>query len=331
MVEHGIRVVQHGLGPIGRGVARLVASRRSLALVGGIDLDPALAGQDLGAVIGLGRQLGAPVVADIEDVLADTDMDVVLNCTSSSAAAVALQIEPIVKSGIDVISTCEELACPTGTAAAQALDALAKAHGATVLGTGINPGFMMDTLPIILTSACQEVRHIEVQRVVNASERREPLQRKVGAGKSPVEFEQLVKAGKVRHVGMLESVVAIARALGWRLERTAETIEPIIAERAVETEYLRVEPGQVAGVHQFGRGYRDGEELITLELSMYVGAPESVDRISIEGTPTLHNELRGVHGDLSTAAVVVNCIPEVLAARPGLLTMADLALPHAFA
>ncbi len=331
MVGHTIRVVQHGLGPIGRGVARLAASRHSLALVGGIDVNPALAGQDLGTIIGLERQMGVRVAADIEAVLADTDVDIVLNCTSSSAAAVASQIEPVVKSGIDVISTCEELARPASEAVAHALDALAKAHGATVLGTGVNPGFVMDTLPIILTLACQEVRRVQVQRVVNASERREPLQRKVGAGKSPAEFEQLVKAGKVRHAGMLESVAAIARALGWQLERTAETIEPIIAERAVETEYLRVEPGQVAGVHQFGRGYRDGRELITLELSMYVGAPESVDRISVEGNPSLHNELRGVHGDVSTAAVVVNCIPEVLAARPGLLTMADLALPHAFA
>ncbi|MDI7275090.1 MAG: dihydrodipicolinate reductase [Anaerolineae bacterium] len=327
MAERRVRVVQHGLGPIGRSVARLVTQRPSLALVGG--LDPAFVGRDLGEVIGLERRLGIEVSDDTDALLASTGVDIVLNCTGSSLSAVAEHLEPIIKSGVDVISTCEELACPSDSGPARALDALARAHGATVLGTGVNPGFAMDSLPIMLTAACQQVRRIQVLRVVDASQRREPLQRKVGAGRSLSEFEQLVAAGRVRHVGMLESVRAIARALGWRLDRTAESIEPVIAERAIVTPYLQVEPGQVAGVHQFGRGYRDGQEVITLELAMYVGAPESVDRIRIEGTPDLENELHGLHGDLATAAVVVNCIPQVLAARPGLLTMADLALPHA--
>ncbi len=328
-----VRVLQHGLGPIGCSVARLVAARPSLELVGGIDVDPGKAGRDLGEVIGLGRKLGVTVSGDLDAVLAEHDVDVALNCTGSSLAVVVGQLAELLRSGINVISTCEELACPTKENAlhAEALDCLAREHDVTVLGTGINPGFMMDTLPILLTTPCQEVRRVVVERVVNASERREPLQRKVGAGRTPKEFEALVAARKVRHVGMLESVAAIARALGWELERMEETIEPVIAQAAVETEYLRVEPGQVAGVHQAGRGFMGGREVITLDLRMYVGAPESVDRVHIEGTPGLTNELRGVHGDLSTAAVVVNCIPQVLAARPGLLTMADLALPHVFA
>jgi 4-hydroxy-tetrahydrodipicolinate reductase len=328
-----VRVLQHGLGPIGCSVARLVAQRPSLELVGGIDVDPGKVGRDLGQVIGLGRPLGVPVSGDMDAVLAEHDVDVVLNCTGSSLAAVSAQLAEFVRSGINVISTCEELACPTGenAAHAEALDSLAKEHDVTVLGTGINPGFMMDTLPLLLTTPCQEVRRVVVERLVNASERREPLQRKVGAGKTPKEFDQLVASRKVRHVGMLESVTAIARGLGWQLERMEETIEPVIAQVPVETQYLRVEPGQVAGVHQTGRGFMGGREVITLELRMYVGAPESVDRVRIEGTPNLTNELRGVHGDLSTAAVVVNCIPQVLAARPGLVTMADLSLPHAYA
>lgn len=333
MAGRKIRVLQHGLGPIGCSVARLVAGRPSLELVGGIDVDPKKVGRDLGEVIGLGRRLGVPVSSDMDAVLAEHDVDIVLNCTGSSLAVVSGQMAEFVRSGISVISTCEELACPTkqNAAHAGALDALAKEHDVTVLGTGINPGFMMDTLPLLLTVPCQEVQRVVVERLVNASERREPLQRKVGAGKTPKEFEELVAARKVRHVGMLESVTAIARALGWQLERMEETIEPVIAQAPVETQYLRVEPGQVTGVHQAGRGFMAGREVITLDLRMYVGAPESVDRVRIEGTPSLTNELRGVHGDLSTAAVVVNCIPQVLAARPGVLTMADLSLSHAYA
>jgi len=333
MAGRKIRVLQHGLGPIGCSVARLVAERPSLELVGGIDVAPGKVGHDLGDTIGLGRRLGVEVSGDLDAVLAEHDVDVALNCTGSSLAAVSAQLAEFIRSGINVISTCEELACPTRQNApyAEALDSLAREHDVTVLGTGINPGFMMDTLPILLTTPCQRVQRVVVERLVDASERREPLQRKVGAGKTPKEFAELVAAGKVRHVGMLESVTAIARALGWELERMEETIEPVIAQAPVETQYLRVEPGQVAGVHQVGRGFMAGQEVIALELRMYVGAPESVDRVRIEGLPSLTNELRGVHGDLSTAAVVVNCIPQVLAARPGLLTMADLALPHAHA
>ncbi len=330
MVERRMRVVQHGLGPIGRSVASLAASRPSLALVGGIDVDPAVVGKDLGQAIGLDRALGVEVVDDIDALLDSTEVDLVLNCTSSSIAVVKAQLEKIISSGIDVISTCEELACPRDQATAQAIDALARKHGATVLGTGINPGFMMDTLPILLTTVCQDVRRVEVERVVNASERREPLQRKVGAGKTVAEFEKLAASKQVRHVGMLESVTAIARALGWQLDDMAETIEPVLADKVVETRYLRVEPGQVAGVRQTGVGRKGGREVISLELRMYVGAPESVDRVKIEGTPGLANELRGVQGDLSTAAVVVNCIPQVAAARPGLVTMADLSLVHVY-
>jgi len=308
----------------------LAANRSSLALVGGVDIDPATVGKDLGEAVGLERPLGVAVSDDLEALLATTEIDIVLNCTSSSLPVVAAQLEPVITSGIDVISTCEELACPPDPAAARALDALAREHGATVLGTGVNPGFMMDTLPILLTTVCQDVRRVNVVRMVNASERREPLQRKVGAGKTVEQFGKLVAERKVRHVGMLESVAAIARALGWQLDEMVESIEPVIAEQVVETRYLRVEPGQVAGVRQFGHGLSNGQELVTLELRMYVGAPESVDRIEIEGTPSLVNELRGVHGDLSTAAVVVNCIPQVLAARPGLLTMASLSLPHVY-
>src|SRR5262249_2260155 len=195
----------------------------------------------------------------------------------------------------------------------------------TVLGTGINPGWVMDTLPIFLSGVCQEVRRVRVQRIVDASKRREPLQRKVGAGLSRAEFQQLVEAGKVRHVGLKESVTMLAEAIGWRLDEVTESTEGEIASRTIKTDYLEVQSGRVAGVRQVGRGLRGGEELIRLELRMYVGAEGSQDAVQIEGTPNADAVLQGAtHGDLATASVAVNAIPRVLNAPPGVITMKDL-------
>src|SRR5262249_11757449 len=193
------------------------------------------------------------------------------------------QLEQIIQAGTNVISTCEELAYPVVHAPdwAERLDSLAKERGVTVLGTGINPGWVMDTLPVFLSGVCQEVRRVRVQRIVDASKRREPLQRKVGAGLSRAEFRQLVEAGKVRHVGLKESVTMLAEAIGWTLDEVTESTEGEVASRTIKTDYLEVQSGQVAGVRQVGRGLRGGEELIRLELRMYVGAEGSQDAVQI--------------------------------------------------
>jgi 4-hydroxy-tetrahydrodipicolinate reductase len=186
----------------------------------------------------------------------------------------------------------------------------------------------MDTLPVILTAIAREVTHMRVERRVAASQRREPLQRKIGAGLSREEFAAGVATGKIRHVGLRESAAAIAAALRWTIDRIEETIEPMIAAEPILTRYLRVEPGQVAGVHQIARGWEEGHERLQLELKMAVSVPASVDRIEITGDPSLSMTLEGIHGDIATAAIVLNAVPSVAAARPGLLTMADLALVH---
>lgn len=322
-----VRTVQFGLGPIGAGLARLAAQKSAVTLVGGIDIDPNKVGRDLGDVIGLGRQLGVPVRSDAAEALPEWRPDVVLHTTGSYLAQVGPQIEQLIEAGTNVVSTCEELAYPVVHAPdwAERLDSLAKAKGVTVLGTGVNPGWVMDTLPIFLTGVCHEVRRVSVQRVVDASKRREPLQRKVGAGLSRGEFQQLVDAGKVRHVGLKESVTMLAESIGWQLDEVTESTEAQVATTLVKTDYLEVQPGQVAGVRQVGRGFRQGEELITLELQMYVGAEGSKDAIQIEGTPPIDAVLMGgTHGDLATAAIAVNAIPRVLDAPAGLVTMRDL-------
>jgi 4-hydroxy-tetrahydrodipicolinate reductase len=243
----------------------------------------------------------------------------------------APQLRQAIESGADVISTCEELAYPyhRHPELSEELDRLARQHEVTLLGTGINPGFVMDKLAITLMAACRRVERVRVRRVVDAALRREPLQRKVGAGLQRAEFDARVAEDKIRHVGLPESAAMIAHVMGLKPTEITETINPVMANREVTTEFLMVKPGDVAGVEQVATVMADGEEKVTLELQMYVGAEAPVDEVHIEGEPEIHMAIAGgVHGDLATAAVVVNAIPAVLEAQPGLITMLDLPIRY---
>lgn len=324
------RVVCYGLGPIGLGIARLACTRSGIQVVGAIDIDPQKAGRDLGDLLG-SDVIGVPVSNDATRTLQNTHPDVVLHATRSSLTATAPQLQECIAVGADVISTCEELAYPWGRQPqiAADLDAAARAAGVTLLGAGVNPGYAMDALPLMLTAVCAGVRAVRVVRIVDAAQRRGPLQHKIGAGLVPDEFRRHVGEGTIRHVGLSESLHMIAAALGWRLDAGDEMITPVLAERAIVTEHVTVEPGQVAGVHQIARGYIGGNEVITLDLSMYVGAPDPQDTVEIDGNPPLRMTIAGgIHGDVATAAIVVNAIASVRKAESGLLSMADIPLVH---
>mgnify|MGYP006273777761 CR=1 FL=1 len=320
--------VQYGIGPIGRRIAQL-AHERGVEFVGAIDIDPEKVGRDLGAVADFGTEVGVEVTDDPETALA-ADPDVVFHATISDVTAITSQIEAAVSAGADVISTTEELSYPWHhhPDAAAELDAIAREHGQTVLGTGINPGFAMDTLPAVLTTPCQHVESVSVTRVQDASQRRKPLQEKVGAGLDEATWNAEI-APEAGHVGLPESIAMLAAALDWELETIEETIEPVVAETRTESEYFTAEPGDVAGIHQVGTGYVDGEARIELDLSMFLGAADPRDEVSIAGDPDLTVTVDGgFHGDLTTPAVVVNSVPRVRDGTPGLATMIDLATPR---
>ena len=227
----------------------------------------------------------------------------------------------------------EELAYParTNRREAKTLHDRAKKAKVAVLGTGVNPGFAMDALPLMLSAACERVDRVSVQRIQDARIRRLPFQQKIGAGLTLEQFEKQVKAGSVRHVGFTQSIAMIADALGWTLDRISDGIQPKIADKHVESEFLEVDAGCVCGIIQDGVGYRKGKPVIALHLEAYLGAPETYDAIEIDGLPKLSMKIStGIHGDLATASVVVNSIPKVLSAPPGLHTMRDLALPSFF-
>ena len=302
-------------------------------MVGAADFAHDKSGRDLGVVLGLPRKLRIKVQPDIGKLLRKTKAEVGVLSTASSLRDAKAQAALLLKKGLNVVTTCEELAFPTPAhqAAFRELDRLALKKKVSLLSTGVNPGYAMDALALILTAPCAQVNRVAVTRVVDAGTRRLPLQRKVGAGLNLNQFRRAMTEGSVRHVGLLESVYMIATALGWKLDRIEETVEPAIAPRDLDTEYLRIPAGAAAGIKQYARAYRNDELIISLDLQMYVGAESPRDHVLIDGTPPIDMTIAGgIAGDVATAAIVVNSIPKLLAARPGLLTMREVPLVHRF-
>ena len=322
-----IRAIQYGIGPIGASILKLMREKEAIEIIGAIDNDPSKIGKDLGEVIGAtDAPWGIKVSGDARGVL-EQSADIVMHTTSSSLPKVMEQLLACMDVGSCVVSTCEELSYPfrTHPELATQLDKTAKDNGVALVGTGVNPGFVMDKLVITLAAVSQRIDHAKALRIVDASKRRLPLQKKIGAGLSVEEFRAKVKEGTIKHVGLPESVAMVADSLGLRIDQITETIEPKVAAERVQTEFLTVEPGQAAGVHQIARGLSEGKELIYMELQMYVGAKDPADFVELTGHPNISLVIPGgSHGDIATASVAVNSIPSILEAPAGLRTSRDL-------
>jgi len=328
-----IRVMHVGLGPIGAAVARQLLGRRGFQIVGAVDIDPQKVGRDLGEVLGVERRLRVKITDSIRAAIRSAKPDVAVLCTSSSLRSVASQFEEVLKHRVPIVTTTEEAAYParSNRVIAKRIDTAARKARVAVLGTGVNPGFTMDALPIALSAVCERVDRIEVQRVQDARIRRLPFQQKIGAGLTREEFQARVDAGTVRHVGFTESIQMIADAMGWRLDRIVEDVAPQLADRSVRSDFLEVAAGQVCGVLQTAVGYVGDQAKVSLRLEAYLGAPQSYDSVLIEGSPRIYSKIDGgVHGDIATAAMTVNSIPAVIVATPGFHTMRDLRLPSFF-
>jgi 4-hydroxy-tetrahydrodipicolinate reductase len=326
-----VRVAIAGLGPVGQSVARSVLQTPGLKLVAAADPAPLHAGKDLGVVLGLPRKLKLKVEGNPERFFKKVRADVAILCTSSLLKDVKPQVTALLQHRVNVLTTCEELAFPVPArlSAFREIDRLAKRKKVSALATGVNPGYAMDTLALMLTAPCARVRRVSVTRVVDAASRRLPLQRRVGAGLNLGQFRRAVTEGTVRHIGLVESAHMIAGALGWKLDRVDESLEPAIAPRDLDTEVLRIPAGAAAGIKQTVRAYRGGELAISLDLQIYVGAESPRDHVLVDGDPPIDATIAGgVSGDLAAAAIVVNSLPRLLAAPAGLLSMKDLPLVH---
>ena len=323
-----IDVLHFGLGPIGLEVARLAQERDDIRSVAAVDNNESFVGRDLGDLLG-SSALGIKVADSVPVALGAAAPQVVLHATGSSLNGILPQLLACIEAGLSVVSTCEELSYPwqTAPAAAWELDTAARDAGVTILGTGVNPGFAMDYLPIVLSGASRSVSHVKVHRVQDAGQRREALQNKVGAGLDVATFQDRVRAGGVRHVGLPESAYGIAQAFGWRLTQVDDTIDPILSS---DGQRNAGSDAPVAGVRQRVTGFVGEREVVSLTLEMAVGLPDPRDEVALSGNPDVRLTIPGgLHGDIATAAVVVNAIRRVSQASPGLATMADLPPPHA--
>jgi 4-hydroxy-tetrahydrodipicolinate reductase len=321
-----IRTVHAGLGPIGIRIAQAAVDSGLVEVMGAADIAPELVGRAVGEVIG--RSCGtATVSGGLAEALAGCDAQVLVLSTGSKMPDITDQVLAAVEAGVNVVSTAEELTWPwlRHPDLADRVAQAAAANGVTVVGTGINPGFLLDVLPLFLCRPCQAVNRVTAKRVVNVSLRRPQLQKKIGSAMDPAEYRALAAQGKLGHVGLGESAALLAAGLGWSYEKMTETIEPVIAEAATGTEHFPIQPGQVMGSHQtctVDAGDGHGIELIC---RMTHGEPDPRDEVIVDGDPPVTLRIDGgIFGDSATAGCVVNILRGVVEARPGLLTVKDL-------
>ena len=322
-----LRLVQVGLGPLGQLVSADLTRRGVARLVGCVDSDASWRGVRLDQ-----RIPGAPaleVAAELSAVDGEA-VDACLLTTHSDLTRCAPLLRQVLGRGVSVVSSCEELLFPwlRHPDLARELDRLAREHGARLLGTGVNPGLLMDALPAFVTCACNEVRSLGVWRIQDARPRRLSFQRKIGAGLSLERFRKQAATGNLRHVGLGESLHFLAGALGATVERWTEELEPVVAAEALECELGPIPAGHAAGVRQIARAWARGRELLTLEFQAAIAQPDPHDRVRIDGDPSIDLVLRGgVQGDRATSAILINCLRPLLDAAPGLHTMATIPMP----
>jgi 4-hydroxy-tetrahydrodipicolinate reductase len=332
-----IRVLVLGTGQMGCGIARLVLEKQGLELVGAYARRPERAGMDLGQAIGLERDLGLPLSGDLAAVVKQSRPQIAIQATCSRLSDAITEISTLVRCGVHVISIAEEMIYPACVSLerAEELHRLAVTHGAAILGTGINPGFVLDVLVLTLTGVCADIQSMTATRVNDLSPYGPSVLRSQGVGLTPEAFYRGLQEGTVvGHIGFPQSIHLIASTVGWEIDRIEEERKPIVSQVRRDTAFVTVEPGQVAGCLHTARAYRRGQPVITLihpqQIHPQLEGVNTGDAIEICGTPSV--KLIGspeIPGGKGTAALAVNMIPRVLNAAPGLHTMADLPIPAA--
>lgn len=332
-----IRVLQWGLGAMGSGMARLMLEKPGLKIVAVLDARPDYFGKDLGEVLKLGKKVGVKVTNDPSTVLKKEKVDIVVIATTSWLKEQVSDLRKILVAGLNCVSIAEEMADPyaQNPKLAKELDKLAKDNGVTIVGTGVNPGFVLDLLVVALTAGNHSVERIEASRVNDLSPYGPTVMNSQGVGTSPAQFKAGVADGSiVGHVGFPESIHMISDALGLGVDRIEQTREPIISKVKRETPHIKVAPGMVAGCSHIGIGYRGDKEVIKLihpqQIHPGLEAQETGDYIQIYGKPEIHMSIKPeVAGGIATEGIAVNLIPLVVAATPGLKRMIDLPIPAA--
>ena len=331
-----IKVLQCGLGAMGSLMARIALEKRDLRLVGAVARRAELHGADLGEYLGDPRARGKKIYPDIAAAARKTKADLVMTATGSLLAEELPILEAAIDAGLDVVSIAEEMAYPAARspAAAARLDRLARRRGVTVLGTGINPGFVLDLLIIALTGVCRRVESIYAERVNDLSPYGGTVMQTQGIGLTPAAFAAGLKSGAVLgHIGFRQSLAMIADALGLALDEVREERAPIIAKKRRRGEHVTVPPGRVAGCRHTAKGLRKGRTVIELvhpqQIEPGAEGTRTRDRIVIRGEPGIDLRVEPeLAGGIGTASLAVNMVPLVAAAALGLVSMKDLPVPR---
>ncbi len=322
-----INILQIGMGYLGRTIAEYINEKQSMRTVAAIDINPDFNGVNFSDLSSKKINHDFTIGNAFSNISNLEQADVVVLTTSSSLETIYTQLDEILDYSLPVVSTCEELTFPwkRNQSISTKIDVKAKKKGVAVVSTGVNPGFLMDTLPTMLTGVCKNVSHVQVSRIQDARTRRIPFQKKIGAGLTLDQFEERKQEGSLRHVGLTESMYFVAQRLGWEIDFTEDVISPVIAHSDIVTDQMEIPKGYVMGVQQIGRALNNGEEKIKLNFQAAVGNGESYDEIQILGEPNINSKIEGgVHGDIATCSIVLNTIPRLLQTTPGLKTMSDL-------
>ncbi len=298
-------------------------------LVCAVDSSPSLVGQPVTSLVSRADPK-LRVLKGLEDIEDWDNIDAVIVSTASDLRACAETFRVLLKRGKPIVSTCEELVYPwlRHVGLAEEFDELGKRYGGRLLGTGVNPGFVMDALPAFITCVSKSVRGVACYRVQDASVRRIPFQKKIGAGLDDEGFAAKVRDGSLRHVGLGESLHFIAHFLGLPIERWDEDLTAVKADHDMTSGVGPIPRGRVAGVRQVARGYFDERVVVHMEFQAAIGQRDPYDRVVVEGEPPLDVVIPGgIHGDVATSAVVLNSIPRIMEASPGLHTMGSIPPP----
>lgn len=338
MEKSNIRVIVWGLGEMGKGAVKMLKSKKGVEIVGAVVRGDKI-GRSMYEIIGLEHGDSLDIIAgSYEDIIKEKAADLVLICTDSFVRDSFDKIKYSVERGINVISTAEEMAYPKAQELelSKEIDKLAKENKVTVLGTGINPGLIMDLLVIALTGACIDVEHIKAERINNLSPFGPSVMSGQGVGLAVDKFNNKVREGSLDgHVGFPESINMVADAIGWKLSQEVElTRAPIISNVYRKAPNAEVQPGDVAGCNMKGYGYVDGEMKIEMlhpqQVEPQLEGGSTGDYIDIKGNPNIRMSIvPEIPGGIGTIAMTVNMIPHVINSRPGLKTMIDLPVPRA--
>ncbi len=339
MRKDKVKVAIWGFGAMGSGMAKMILKKTGFEIVGVCDKNPHYVGKSIFEILDVDKNNHPDVYVndDIDEVVKEKSCDIVLLATDSFTKKAFPKIKKILEKRINVISTAEEMAYPQAQNPdlAKEMDRIAKVNGVTVLGTGINPGMMMDLLVVCLTGVMEDVEDITVSRVNSLSPFGKAVMEEQGVGLSVLEFENKLKNNELAgHVGFSESVHMIADALGWKISKFTQQMEPIITEVDRKSAYGFAKAHDVCGVNMTGQGYVNDVEKIKMhhpqQIEPHLGGVETGDYINIKGNPVVNMAIKPeVDGGVGTIAMCVNMIPHVINAKPGLKTMIDLPVPRA--